>query len=67
MTAGGIGRNVLVYSNKKSVWWLSKCVTTAVSVSIVYILIYLSAMIFCYNRQRWNVRYPYRSIQDSVS
>ena len=34
----GIGRNVLVYSNKKSVWWLSKCVTTAVSVSIVYIL-----------------------------
>ena len=42
----GIGRNVLVYSNKKSVWWLSKCVTTAVSVSIVYILIYLSAMIF---------------------
>ena len=61
----GIGRNVLVYSNNKSVWWLSKCVTTAVSVSI-YSYISFSHD-FCYNRQRWNVRYPYRSIQDSVS
>ncbi len=42
----GIGRNVLVYSRKKSVWWLSKCITTVVSVSIVYIFIYISACIF---------------------
>lgn len=42
----GIGRNVLVYSRNKSVWWLSKCITTVVSVSIVYILMHIFAIIF---------------------
>lgn len=42
----GIGRNVLLYSQKKSMWWISKCITTVVSVSIVYILIYFFAFIF---------------------
>ena len=42
----GIGRSVLVYSRKKRLWWLSKCITTVVSVSMVYILIYIFAFIF---------------------
>jgi len=32
----GIGRNVLVYSRKKNLWWFSKCVTTVIAITIVY-------------------------------
>lgn len=42
----GIGRNVLVYSRKKNLWWFSKCVTTVIAITIVYMIIWIMSLVF---------------------
>lgn len=42
----GIGRNVLVYSKHKKKWWLSKCITTIVTIFFVYVIVWTFAFIF---------------------
>lgn len=42
----GIGRNVLVYSKKKSLWWISKCITSVIAITIVYVIVWIMSFVF---------------------
>jgi hypothetical protein len=44
----GMGKNVLVYSKKKSLWWISKCITSVAAVTLVYVIIWLMSVMFIF-------------------
>lgn len=43
----GVGKNILVRTQKRVFWWLSKCVWCVITVIGFYAAVYLSAVLIC--------------------
>lgn len=41
----GMGKQLIVISGKRSIWWLSKCIWTVVNTSVNYLLIFASSLL----------------------